>query len=150
MVISSWIINEQASKFCVKSNFFVFLRILKSLLVLPHIFMCKSWICMYKTVKKWSALIYFLPKYDKFSVQIGSKIWLKMCEMWQSVSLYISFLSMNQQDKGIKMSELGGGSLKTWNQNEQNHWQNVYLKILFTHIYSYSVQYCTKFKGWVD
>ena len=35
-----------------------------------------------------------------------------MCEIWQSVSLYTSLLSINQQSKLTKMSELGGGSLK--------------------------------------
>ena len=35
-----------------------------------------------------------------------------MCENWQSMSLYISLLSINQEGKVTKMSELGRGSLK--------------------------------------
>ncbi len=35
-----------------------------------------------------------------------------MCEIWQSMSLYVSLLSINHQGKVTKMSEMGGGSLK--------------------------------------
>ena len=35
-----------------------------------------------------------------------------MYEIWQSLSIYISSLSINQHGKVTKVSELGGGSLK--------------------------------------
>ena len=62
---------------------------------------------------------------------LGLKCPNKMCNIWQSVSLYISFFSINQHGKVTKMSELGERSpASKWPKSPSNstyiYWHNTH------------------------
>ena len=69
--------------------------------------------------------MYFKNGLDK----IRLKILVKMCEIWQSLTLYISLFSTKQQCTVVKMSEFNRGSLKASKLTKTKVGYNLHLRL---------------------